>query len=430
MTGPVGPAPDRRLVVFDVDGVIFQGQFMLSLARGVGLAARLASLRDCLSYEWGLISLEDLLRRVYGRAAGRPCDVLRQAYDRLALSRNAAETVLALCNQGHEVWLASAGVPQEMVDDLVLRLGAHGGIGLEVECADGRLTGRVAGEVASTDGKAAAVERLLAERGLDWSRVVAVGDDRNNLRLLECAGVSVGFQATLAARRRARFLVDGADLAQVLRFVHRPPGAAAPARRPLATEKSPLRFWRREVGRKAIHALAALTPALHRRFPMTVSLGLGAAAGLYLIAEFLRLNGVRLPVYGRLMLRVIRRNERRRLALAPLTLAAGVLASLALFAAPVAYAAALVVAISDSVATLIGRRWARIPLPHNPYKSVEGSLAALAAAFVCAWACLPAPQALTAALAAALVESLDIGDWDNLLVPLAAGVAATLAAAS
>ena len=426
---PSHPRHGPRLVICDVDGVVFQGQFLLSLARGVSWSAWLASLRDCLLYEWGRIPLEELLRRVYRRARGMPEHAFWRAYERLPLAAHVRETVRSLRQDGHEVWLVSAGVPQEMILDLVERTGADGGAGLQASFEGGQLTGRVSGQLSVTAGKVAFVEEILAERDASWSSVVAIGDDRNNVELLKAAGVSIGFCATYAVRRTARFLVDSRDFAEVAAFVNRAPGPPGPIRRRPGSSPSPVRGWRQELRRKSIHAAAVLTLLAHRRFPMSLSIALLSLSLLYLASEFFRLNGSAFPLFHRIMRRTMRRGERRRLALAPVTLAAGVLASLYLFPPRVAYAAILIVAISDSVASVVGSRWGRHPLPHNRYKSLEGTSVALIAAVCCAWVYLPLRIGLAAALAAAATESLDIGDWDNLLAPVAAGAMATVLSA-
>jgi dolichol kinase len=255
--------------------------------------------------------------------------------------------------------------------------------------------------------------------------VAAIGDDRNNLKLLERAGVSIGFRAAYAVRRRVRFLVDGDDFAAVIPFVERSPGPPHPPRRHRAGKPEPERTWRQELRRKAVHACAALAVPLHRARPPWVLGFLTGAAMLYLVGEFFRLNGMSFPILSRVERWTLRRGERRRLALAPITLAAGVVLPLLCFPPAAAYVAVLIVAFGDSVASVVGRHWGRHPLPHNPYKTLEGSLVAFVAAVLCASVYLPFPSAMLIGVVASLIESLDLGDWDNLLIPLGAGLTAT-----
>lgn len=416
------PADAPALVICDVDGVVLRGYFLLALARRKGLLAGALSALDCLLYEARILSTKALLRRVYGRAAGLEAEEMRRAYDNLRIVPGAEDAVAAMREAGQEVWLVSSGVPGEVVADLVERLGAHGGEGIEVNTRDGRLSGRVGGALTTSAGKLGFVEALQAERGIGWSETAVVADDRGNLDILERARVGVGFRSTYAIRRRADFLVDEADFAPVAHIVTAPDAALRDERRDVA---SPFR----EVRRKLIHVLAALTVLVHPVCPRAIQPVLILAAIAYATEEALRLNGASLPLLSPVARRVMRRGEARRPALAPLTLAAGVLLSLALFPREAAYAAILIAAVADSVAALVGINLGATRLPYNRRKTVEGTLASLGAGLFCALLYLPLWPALAAAAFGALIESLDLGDWDNLLLPIVSGTAGTAALA-
>lgn len=377
----------------------------------------MASGLDSVRFVVGAMTLERLLERVYRRAAGLPAESLREAFEALPIVPGAKEGIAAMRSAGKEVWLLSSGAPDEVVAALAERLGADGGGGIQVGQSEGRLTGSVGGEPAFSTGKQTFVERLLEKRGLDWSQVAVVADDRANLDILRQAGVSVGFWAIRAVRREAEFLVDEPDFTKVASIVNDPAKAKREAQRPTA---KPLA----EVCRKMIHGLGVLAVFVHPVWPVALNAVLLLSALAYLVGELLRLNGVVLPVVGDVTQQVIRSGEQRRVALAPIALAAGVLGSLWLFPNRVAYAAVLAVAVADSAATLVGIKWGRVRLPYNPRKTLEGVLASFAAAALCALAYLPLGPALAAAVAGALVESLPLGDWDNLFLPLAAGAAA------
>lgn len=416
------PAEGPALVICDVDGVILRGYFLLALARRKGLWAGLASALDCLLYEARILAIKTQLRRVYARTAGLEAEEMRHAYDSLRIVPGAEEAIAAMREAGQEVWLVSSGVPQEVVADLVERLGANGGEGIEVETRNGLLTGRVGGALTTSAGKLGFVEALQAERGIGWSDTAVVADDRGNLDIVKRARVGVGFRSTYTIRRHANHLVDDPDFAQVAHIVTAPHAAMRDERREVA---SPLR----EVQRKLIHMLAALTVIVHPVFPNAIHPVLILAAMAYATEEVLRLNGASLPLLSPVARRVMRCGEARRMAVAPLTLAAGVLLSLALFPSQVAYAAILIVAVADSAASLVGINLGTTRLPYNRRKTVEGTLASLGAGVACALLYLPLWPALAAAAFGALIESLDFGAWDNLLLPIVAGTAGTAALA-
>ena len=426
----------RGLVFLDVDGVIFHRQLMVALARLRGTRAWLRTVGDGLLFEMGRLTVHQLLRRAYGRMRGLPWEEAWDCYRRMPLTPGALETVRELKANGMTVVLLTAGVPDPMVKDLVARLGADGGAGMTAHLSRGRLSGRISGELTHDDGKLRHASRLVEQLGVRWADVCAIGDDRNNLPLLMAAGTGIGFNATTAVRRRVEYLVDDDHLTATLRF-------ALPGQRlgrALAEQTMPERRpWHREILRKVVHLTSALVPLLAAT-PASEAASLMPAAvsapgrlvaasllvlwciALYLVSECFRLYGRALPVVRWLERRVMRRHERRELAEAPLALAAGVLLALWCFPAPIGLACVLIVAVADSVASVVGTHWGRLPWLHNPLKTVEGSGAFFAAALVCASVYLPLPSALMVAAIAAAVESLPLQDWDNFLTPAATGL--------
>ena len=147
-------------------------------------------------------------------------------------------------------------------------------------------------------------------------------------------------------------------------------------------------------------------------------------SAIYVALEFQRLNGARLPRVRRLDKWVLRRDESRRAATAPLTLALGMLVALWCLPPRIAFPCILIAAVADSAASVIGARWGRVFWPHNRMKTLEGSIAFLISAVVCASVYLPLPGALLLAVTAAVLESLPLQDWDNFVTPVGSGLVA------
>ena len=72
-----------------------------------------------------------------------------------------------------------------------------------LEVVDGRLTGRVVGDVVDRAGKAAALRRFAAAEGMAMEQTVAVGDGANDLDMIEAAGLGIAFNAKPVVRRAA-----------------------------------------------------------------------------------------------------------------------------------------------------------------------------------------------------------------------------------
>jgi dolichol kinase len=185
---------------------------------------------------------------------------------------------------------------------------------------------------------------------------------------------------------------------------------------------------RAELVRKSIHFLIALSPsmaALNR--PFTVFLLLTGTLS-YTCMEALRLSGVRVPLVSSLTCMASRSRDAGHFVLGPVTLGLGALLALLLYPSPAASIAIYALAFGDGFASLVGKFFGRRRPAFLCGKSIEGSLACFAAAFVAAYAVLPNIRvALIAALTAAAVEALPLEDYDNLALPVTVGLMAHLA---
>ena|SRR3989338_9737564 len=88
---------------------------------------------------------------------------------------------------------------------------------------------------------------------------------------------------------------------------------------------------------------------------------------------------------------------------------------------PVFRGAALVLIVGDSLSAIVGKAFGKHELPHNPYKSREGSIAGFIGASIAAAFVLPIPLAVFAAFIGMAIESLPWDLNDNLTIPLAVG---------
>ena len=98
----------------------------------------------------------------------------------------------------------------------------------------------------------------------------------------------------------------------------------------------------------------------------------------------------------------------------------GSLIALVLFNPIIAAAAIAVLAIADSISTLVGRGFGKHKLPINKKKSFEGSFAFAAATFIVLLFFISPAKALVITLVTTFVEALPRID-DNLTIPFSVG---------
>ena len=144
-------------------------------------------------------------------------------------------------------------------------------------------------------------------------------------------------------------------------------------------------------------------------------------AVVYMASEWARLNGARFPVLSFVTGLCVRDSERRTFALAPITLVLGCVLPLVLFPPLIACVAIAILAVADSMATIVGRLYGKIRIPYNHKKSLDGCAAFFITAFICAVIYIPIKSALIVALVSCIIESLPV-EFDNLTVPLGTGL--------
>lgn len=405
--------PHPKLIIFDLDGVIFRGQYLLRLSRHLGLLVYLRNLFKCLLYDMGMLPIDTLLVDVYGGFKGMPMSIIRRVYDEMPLIVGAKETIEGLKARGCEVIIVSSGVPDFLVRDIAERLGADLGFGLEVAVSGDALSGEVGGVLANAGGKDGFVEQLLRDKGLGWEEAVVVADDPNNLSIMKRAGVSIGVNASYTVRKSATYLVDSGDLRDVIGLLE------------VGYEAADVwKHWLQDARRKLIHIFAAAVPFAAGLAPTLTLAFLCTAVAIYSISEWIRLNGRVFPLVGHITVSCIRSEEKRYFVLAPITLTLGIVISLVLFSYEVSAAVILILAFADSAAALVGRAWGTRRIPYNRSKSLQGSMAAFMVAYLCTAIYFPIAVSITAAFVSTFIESLPIGD-DNITIPVGTGIVLT-----
>jgi phosphoserine phosphatase len=187
----------KRLIVFDVDSTLVQGEVIEMLAARAGAEAEVRAVTEAAMA--GELDFAESLRRRVAVLAGLPETVLAEVADELELTPGARTTIRTLKRLGFRCGVVSGGftrVIAGLVDDLGLDFCAAN----ELEVVDGRLTGRVLGEIVDRPGKAVALRRFADESGVPLEQCVAVGDGANDIDMLATAGLGIAFNAKPALR--------------------------------------------------------------------------------------------------------------------------------------------------------------------------------------------------------------------------------------
>jgi phosphoserine phosphatase len=194
-----------RLIVMDVDSTLIQGEVIEMLAAHAGCEAEVARITE--QAMRGDLDFEKSLRDRVALLEGLDASALDKVYDDLVLSPGARTTVRVLKRLGYRFAIVSGGFSQ-LTDKLAEDLGIDFSVANELEVVDGRLTGRLLGEIVDRAGKAAALRRFAAESGVPESATIAIGDGANDLDMLNAAGLGIAFNAKPVVQEAAHAAVN------------------------------------------------------------------------------------------------------------------------------------------------------------------------------------------------------------------------------
>ncbi|HMM94424.1 phosphoserine phosphatase SerB [Phycicoccus sp.] len=189
-----------RLVVMDVDSTLVQDEVIELIARHAGTEDEVAAVTERAMR--GELDFAESLHARVATLAGLPVGVLDDVRAAVRLTPGARTLVRTLKSLGFTVALVSGGFA-EVVEPIGAELRVDHVRANRLEVVDGRLTGRVVGDVVDRAGKASALREFAALEGLPLARTVAIGDGANDLDMLGAAGLGVAFNAKPVVREQA-----------------------------------------------------------------------------------------------------------------------------------------------------------------------------------------------------------------------------------
>ncbi|HYK70036.1 MAG TPA: phosphoserine phosphatase SerB [Streptosporangiaceae bacterium] len=189
-----------RLVVMDVDSTLLRDEAIELLAARAGCAAEVSEVTAAAMR--GELDFAESLHRRVALLEGLNASVIDEVAAGARLAPGARTLIRTLKRLGYRCGVVSGGFTQ-ITDLLTVKLGLDFAEANILEIADGKLTGRLLGQVVDRPGKERALRRFAAAAGVPLSQTVAVGDGANDLDMISAAGLGVAFNAKPAVRSAA-----------------------------------------------------------------------------------------------------------------------------------------------------------------------------------------------------------------------------------
>ncbi len=195
----------KRLVVLDVDSTLIQDEVIELIAAEAGCLDEVRAVTERAMS--GELDFTAALTERVARLKGLEVDALDRARARMRLTPGARTFVRTLKRLGYTVGIVSGGFTH-FTDGLAAELGVDHARANQLEVHDGRLTGRVLGEVVDRGAKARFLRSFAEAEGIPLSQTVAVGDGANDLDMLATAGLGVAFNAKPVVQEAADTTVN------------------------------------------------------------------------------------------------------------------------------------------------------------------------------------------------------------------------------
>ena len=205
-----------KLIVFDFDSTLMDGETIEFLAEPLGLREKVAEITRR-AMEGELDFFESLVERV-ALLEGLPVEKVDNICHSLPLMPGAKETVGQLKGAGYKVLCFSGGFRNATAYFREV-LGLDADFANTLHSKNGVLTGKVGGEMMFGNSKGELLARLQRVAGISPEETVVVGDGANDLSMFQYGGVKIAFRGKPILKAAADYTVEEKDLRGVLEIL-------------------------------------------------------------------------------------------------------------------------------------------------------------------------------------------------------------------
>ncbi len=204
---------NRRLVAFDMDSTLIGIEVIDEMAKRAGVGEEVSRITE--SAMRGELDFKESLMKRLSLLAGLDERVLEEIAESLPVNEGAEHLISTLKQLGYKTAILSGGFSY-FGRRLQQMFGIDYVYANELEIKDGRVTGRVAGEIIDGARKAELLREIAAKENISLEQVIAVGDGANDLPMLSIAGLGIAFQAKPMVRANASHNISNLGLDGVL----------------------------------------------------------------------------------------------------------------------------------------------------------------------------------------------------------------------
>jgi len=198
----------------DMDSTLISIECIDEIADLAGLKPQVAAITE--SAMRGEIDFAESLKKRVALLVGLEESALHRVVDeRLKLNPGATEWIDTCKKFGITTMLVSGGFTF-FADKVKEMLGLDDAISNTLEIIDGKLTGKILGNIIDAQAKADHLLKLRDKLGLSVSQTIAIGDGANDLKMMRVAGVGVAYHAKPVVQQQSTYALNFVGLEGVI----------------------------------------------------------------------------------------------------------------------------------------------------------------------------------------------------------------------
>ena len=208
---------DIRVLAMDMDSTLINIECIDEIADFTGKKSAVAQITEA-TMRGEIKDFKESLRRRVALLEGVHADALESVYrERLRPNPGAIELLAGAHQRGLYTLLVSGGFTF-FTEKLRQQLGFKQSQANTLEIIDGRLTGKVLGDIVDGAAKAAHLDDACRNLGCSKANAITMGDGANDLIMMNGSGISVAYQAKPIVKEKADAAFDhvGLDAALLL----------------------------------------------------------------------------------------------------------------------------------------------------------------------------------------------------------------------
>ncbi len=209
-------SPALRLLVCDMDMTMVDAETLDEVAAMLGLSDKVAPITAAAMR--GEIDFRESLEQRIGLLKGQPVSLFDEVAQQLRLMPGAEYLLSAAKASGMHCILVSGGFG-EIAEPLARRLGFDEVYCNRLDLVQGRLSGRLQGDLVDAGYKAELMKRRSSELGMTLSDCCAIGDGANDRLMLQAAGLGIAYFAKPALRAVSHCQINHSDLETAWHFI-------------------------------------------------------------------------------------------------------------------------------------------------------------------------------------------------------------------